>query len=271
MSRQSIALEKSCIPQSRKVCASWDSMIRKASRYTTRENLPARSGMGSSSSFVVGLLRALLELRGQSVSKHELALKAIELEQNRLKENVGCQDQMAVSYGGMNVIRFGKDGRIDVEPVEIRPDRKAALESRLLLFYSGASRSASDVATDIIANIKRNDGLLRRMQSLVGDALALLRGDGDLDDFGRLLNETWTLKKCQSSLVSNPFVDSIYQKAMEAGALGGKLLGAGASGFMIFYAPPDSQESVKDALREFLHVPFQFDRQGCTLLHNSIA
>jgi D-glycero-alpha-D-manno-heptose-7-phosphate kinase len=234
-------------------------------------DLPARSGMGSSSSFAVGLVRALLELRGQAVSKHDLALKSIELEQNRLKENVGSQDQMAVSYGGMNVIRFGRDGGIDVEPVQIQPERKAALETRLLLFYSGASRSASDVATDIIANMRQNDGLLRRMQALVGDALAVLTGDGDLDDFGRLLNETWTLKKRQSSLISNPLVDSIYIKAIEAGALGGKLLGAGAAGFMVFYAPLESQASVKSALSEFLHVPFRFDNQGCTLLHSSIA
>lgn len=234
-------------------------------------DLPARSGTGSSSSFVVGLLRALLELRGQSISKHELALKAIELEQNRLKENVGSQDQIAVAYGGLNVIRFGRDGTIEVEPLNLSPERLHELESRLLLFYSGSSRSASDIGTDILANFPANDKLLKSMQALVDQARDVLCGDADLDEFGMLLDKTWSLKKCQSKLISNPVVDSIYQKAINGGALGGKLLGAGASGFMLFYAPPARQQLVKAALREFLHVPFRFDQEGCTLIHHSVA
>lgn len=232
-------------------------------------DLPARSGMGSSSSFVVGLIRALFALREQPISKHDLALKAIDLEQNRLKENVGSQDQVAVTYGGLNIIRFQKDGQILVEPVETTPERKAELESRLLLFYSGNSRSASDIATDIVANMESNGDLLKRMRCLVDEALEVMRGRGDIDDFGRLLHKTWTLKKRQSRFVSNEQVDSIYQRAIDAGALGGKLLGAGSSGFMIFFTPPERQKDVKAALGEFLHVPFRFDTHGCILLQNS--
>ena len=147
-------------------------------------DLPARSGMGSSSSFAVGLIKALLALRGETIEKHGLALKAIELEQDRLKESVGSQDQMSVAYGGLNVIRFEKDGTISVEPVEMSEERRAELESRLLLFYSGTSRSASDIADDIIANISANGDLLRRMRSHVDAAKDLLQGNGDIDDFG---------------------------------------------------------------------------------------
>jgi D-glycero-alpha-D-manno-heptose-7-phosphate kinase len=234
-------------------------------------DLPARSGMGSSSAFVVGLIKSLLALKGEQIEAHALALKAIELEQNRLKERVGSQDQVAVAYGGLNVIRFGKDGEIRVEPVAIDSKRKAELESRLLLFYSGTSRSASDIANDVVANFSSNGSLLQRMHSLVEDSLTILRGTGTIDDFGRLLHETWLLKKRQSKLVSNAEVDSIYQKAIDAGALGGKLLGAGSSGFMVFFGPPEKHGAIKGALQGLLNVPFKFDTEGSILLHQSDA
>ena len=232
-------------------------------------DLPARTGMGSSSAFVVGLIRSLLALKGQPLTTHELALKAIELEQNKLKEKVGSQDQVAVAYGGLNVIRFAKSGQIGVEPVEIGAARRAELESRLLLFYSGTSRSASDIATDVIANFPANGTLLRKMYSLVEEALSILLGNGNIDQFGELLHQTWLLKKGQSNLVSNSEVDAIYRKAMDAGALGGKLLGAGSSGFMVFFAPPERQGDVRAALQGLLHVPFKFDTEGSVLLHQS--
>jgi D-glycero-alpha-D-manno-heptose-7-phosphate kinase len=167
------------------------------------------------------------------------------------------------------VIRFGTSGAIRVEPVAISPERKAQLESRLLLFYSGTSRMATDIANDVIANFAGKGKLLRDMHALVDQALSILRGGGDLDDFGRLLHETWRMKKCQSTLVSNPVVDAIYQKAMDAGALGGKLLGAGSSGFMVFFVPAERQPAVKRALEGLLHVPFAFDTEGSILLHQS--
>jgi D-glycero-alpha-D-manno-heptose-7-phosphate kinase len=230
-------------------------------------DLPARSGMGSSSSFAVGLIKALTALRQQMISKHDLALKAIELEQEVLKEDVGSQDQVAAAYGGLNVIRFLTSGEILVEPITIPQGRKNELQSRLLLFYSGTGRFASKVATSVIANLSDRRQVLTRMRSCVEDALAILAGNGSLDDFGLLLHESWTLKRQQSEMVSNPLVDGIYEKAREHGALGGKLLGAGSSGFMIFYVPPERQPDVIRALSDYLHVPFKFDNEGCTLIY----
>ena len=232
-------------------------------------DLPARSGIGSSSSFAVGLIKALTALRGQIISKRDLALKAIELEQNVLKENVGCQDQVAVAYGGLNVIRFPPNGEHLVEPVMISPSRKEELQSKLLLFYTGTSRSASSVAADVIANISKKESVLNQMQSNVEKAVSIISGSGDLDEFGQLLHENWKLKCQQSGLITNSMVDGIYQKAMSNGALGGKLLGAGASGFMIFYVPPEEQDRVRKALFGYLNVPFKFENEGSTLIHNS--
>lgn len=232
-------------------------------------DLPARSGIGSSSSFAVGLIKALTTLRGQVISKKDLALKAIELEQNILKENVGCQDQVAVAYGGLNVIRFLPNGEFLVEPVTISPPRREELQSKLSLFYTGTSRSASSVAGDVIANINKNEHVLSQMQSNVDKAVSILSGSSDLDDFGKLLHENWKLKCQQSGLITNSSVDEIYQTAMDHGALGGKLLGAGASGFMIFYIPPEEQGRVRKALSNYMNVPFKFENEGSALIHNS--
>jgi D-glycero-alpha-D-manno-heptose-7-phosphate kinase len=232
-------------------------------------DLPARSGIGSSSSFAVGLINALFALRGQIISNHDLALKAIELEQNVLKENVGCQDQVAVAYGGLNVIRFLQTGEIRVESVTIPLSRKEELQSKLLLLYSGKSRSASAVAADFISNIPKKESILKQMQSNVDKAVSILSGSGDLDEFGRLLHENWKLKRQQSNLVTNSTVDGIYQTAIDHGALGGKLLGAGASGFMIFYVPPEKQDEVRSALSGYMNVPFKFENEGSTLIHYS--
>ena len=230
-------------------------------------DLPARAGMGSSSSFVVGLIKALLALRGQMVSKLDLALKAVELEQNVLKEPVGSQDQVAAAFGGLNVIRFCQNGEIQVEPLTIPRSRASDLEARLLLFYTGTSRMSSDAASDVVANLQKKGDVLRRMYSLVGQAVSVLDSRSDLDDFGRMLHETWMLKRETSETVATDLVDRIYQTGIEHGAIGGKLLGAGGRGFMLFYVPPEDRERVMQSLPGCLHVPFKFESEGSTIIH----
>jgi D-glycero-alpha-D-manno-heptose-7-phosphate kinase len=225
-------------------------------------DLPARAGMGSSSSFAVGLIKVLTVLQDKKLNKHEIALKAIELEQSILKEHVGDQDQVAAAYGGFNQIHFHKNGGIHVDPVEIDPAKKSALEDRLMLFYTGTNRIASKIAGQVILNLHRKKTTLKKMHQKVEEALNILQTDKDLDDFGRLLNENWLLKRSISDVVSNERIDRIYKKAIENGALGGKLLGAGSSGFLLFYVPPEKQKNVKTALIDYLYVPFKFENQG---------
>lgn len=230
-------------------------------------DLPARSGMGSSSTFVVGLIKALTALQGSTIGAHDLMLKAIELEQRVLKEHVGSQDQVAAACGGLNIIRFCTSGEIIVEPVGVPDERLRALQSNLLLIYMGTNRLASQIAGDIIANLRAKNAALRAIRGMVDEAAAMLRGSGSLDEFGRLLHETWMLKRDLSALVTNPTIDRAYKTALAHGALGGKLLGAGGAGFMMFYVPPDRQPAVVDALTGYLHVPFQFENEGSTLMY----
>lgn len=230
-------------------------------------DLPARSGMGSSSAFAVGLIKALRGLRGQMIGRHELALQAIELEQNHLKENVGCQDQIASAYGGFNFTQFFPDGTIRVDPVILPQPRLHILKNHLMLFYTGTSRIASQIASDVVSNFDKTRDVMRRMRTLVDDALHALNGNGDLRSFGELLHESWMLKRQTSALVSNERIDDIYKKARSAGALGGKLLGAGGTGFMLFFAPPDRHHDIKNALTGLLEVPFSFDTLGSTVIY----
>jgi D-glycero-alpha-D-manno-heptose-7-phosphate kinase len=230
-------------------------------------DLPARAGIGSSSAFIVGLIKTLTALRGEMIGKHELARKAIELEQNRLKEHVGCQDSMAAVFGGFNVIHFARSGEMRVEPVTIPIDRINALQDHLLLFYTGSSRVASTIAADVVAGMPNRRTELRRMRGMVDDAIAILNSDKGLDEFGRLLHEGWTFKRQLSPTVSNPTIDALYQQAIDAGALGGKLLGAGGTGFMLFYAPRDRHRGIIQALSSCLHVPFRFETEGSTLVY----
>jgi len=217
-------------------------------------DLPARAGMGSSSSFAVGLVKALTALRGQMIGRHALALTAMRLEQEVLAENVGSQDQVAAAYGGLNLIEFRKSGEIRVDPVTARPDRLVELQRHLMLFYTGTSRFASAIAGDMLANLDA-----RRA--------ALLPS---LDDFGRLLHESWLLKRSLSPMISNETVDDLYAKAVRHGALGGKLLGAGSSGFLCFFVPPHRQASVLRALAGHLHVPFAFENEGSRIIHYGV-
>ena len=230
-------------------------------------DLPARTGIGSSSSFSVGLIRALTALRGHMIGKHELALKALELEQNILKENVGSQDQVAAAYGGLNFIRFLQNGSIQVEPVTATPERVAELEQHLMLLYTGSSRLGGEIAASVIARMRDKAAELRQMRLLVDKAVDVLTGSGSLSAFGELLHQTWVLKRGLSDDVTNSEVDDLYKLARDHGALGGKLLGAGSRGFMLFFVPPDKQPALKKTLGQFLWVPFRFEWEGSTTIY----
>lgn len=231
-------------------------------------DLPARSGMGSSSAFANGLLYALYALRKQEISKSELYLESIDLERNWIKDHVGSQDQVATAIGGLNVIRFLKSGLIEVERVTMDPFRKSDLAKRLMLFYSGSSRTSSTVANTFVHELAEKSTYLRQMEQLVFEARDLLLGTGSLDQFGELLHQTWMMKRKLSHTISNDQIDSIYDAAREAGAIGGKLLGAGGAGFLLFYVRPESHASVKSAMSKLVHVPFGFDDEGVQLLNN---
>lgn len=233
-------------------------------------DLPARSGMGSSSAFTVGLLHALYTLLGKPITKYQLARDAIHIEQERLRENVGSQDQAAAAFGGLNLITFGGPSEITVTLLTVSAERLQALEERLLLFFTGFSRNASEIAASQIQNTPKKQKELVAMRALVDQAATLLRDPtADLDDFGRMLDETWKLKRSLSDVIATSKIDAIYETARSAGALGGKLLGAGGGGFMLFYVRPEERQKVKDALRELLHVPFRFETQGSQVIYSS--
>lgn len=230
-------------------------------------DLPARSGLGSSSSFTVGLISAIMALNGRHISKEELANNAIHIEQDVLKENVGSQDQVSVAHGGFNRIEFRRDNTYDVTPVVLPKSRLEMLEGSLMLFFTGISRFSSEVARAQIENLKKRELELRRMEEMVGEALSILNGGKDsLDDFGRLLDEAWQYKKSLSDKVSNSTIDQIYEEAVRSGALGGKILGAGGGGFILFYVRPEHQPAVKERLKELIHVPFRFENSGSRIV-----
>lgn len=229
-------------------------------------DLPARSGMGSSSAFMVGLLHTLHALNGQMPSKKQLALDSIEIEQNIIKENVGSQDQVAAAYGGFNHTVFHESGEISVRPVTLSPERFAALNSHLMLFYTGIKRTASDVAASYTHNLDARKRQLRILKDLVDESIAVLTHRHPITDFGALLNEAWLVKQSLSSEVTNPEVESVYQRAQAAGALGGKLLGAGGGGFMLLFVPPERQGEVAQTLGGLVQVPFSFEFSGSQII-----
>ena len=230
-------------------------------------DLPARSGIGSSSSFTVGLLNALSAQQGRYIGKGQLAAQAIHVEQGLIREPVGSQDQIAAAYGGLNHIEFLTDGSFKVSPIIAKADLRSRLESNLMMFFTGVTRMSSDYSSAKIRNISRREKELAQMRKLVAEALHTLRKkDADLDDFGRLLHENWQLKKTLSDKVTSPHLEEIYDTAVAAGALGGKLMGAGGGGFFVFYVPPERQGSVKQALSKLVHVPFQFDNDGSSII-----
>ncbi len=231
-------------------------------------DIPALSGMGSSSAFTVGLIKTLYAMEGRKILKDELYEKAIHIEQNEIKENVGSQDQVWAACGGFNTIDFFQNGRIVVEPIIMPEASLRNFESRLMLFYTGLSRYASEIAAEQIKNTANKKKELREMRLLVDDAEKIMTKAGveDFFDFGQLLNETWKLKKSLSSSISNPEIDHIYESALMNGAVGGKLLGAGNGGFMVFYAEPEHQGRVREALKGYLQVPFKFDFAGSEIM-----
>jgi D-glycero-alpha-D-manno-heptose-7-phosphate kinase len=226
-------------------------------------DLPARSGLGSSSSFTVGLIHALLALNGRLASKERLAREAINIEQNIIGENVGSQDQVSAAFGGFNRIQFGQDGSFEVNPVTLTVSRLSELGSHLMLFFTGLSRIASDIARSKIENIPKRHHELSMIREMVDEALAILYNHSEpIESFGRLMHEGWKVKRSLSDQVSNPEVDAIYQAALDAGAIGGKLLGAGGGGFLLVFAHPDRQSAIRDRLRNLVYVPFDFEASG---------
>jgi D-glycero-alpha-D-manno-heptose-7-phosphate kinase len=226
-------------------------------------DLPARSGLGSSSTFTVGLIHALYALKGQMVSQLQLAKEAIDIEQNHLRENVGSQDQISAAFGGFNRIVFRQNDSFDVEPLMISQDRKNLLNSNLMLFFTGLSRIADSIAKSKIENFSKCQKELNKIDGMVDAGIEILTVEqNSIDDFGLLLDEAWSNKRALSDQVSNPQIDAIYERAKASGAIGGKLLGAGGGGFMLLFVPPTRQDEVKSALSELVHVPFGFDNSG---------
>jgi D-glycero-alpha-D-manno-heptose-7-phosphate kinase len=226
-------------------------------------DLPARSGLGSSSSFTVGLLHAIRALRGQYVSKDELASQAIHVEQKVIQENVGSQDQISAAFGGLNRIEFRQNGSFDVAPVITAPDRCADLQGHLMLFFTGVSRIASEVAKAKIDNLKNRVVELKTMHAMVDEAIAILQDrHTPINAFGELLDRSWQLKRSLSDRVSTPDIDTLYGAAREAGATGGKIIGAGGGGFLLLFVQPELQLRVRERLHGLVYVPFKFENSG---------
>lgn len=229
-------------------------------------DLPARTGLGSSSAFAVGLLHASYALRNSMVDKMRLAREAIHIEQEVLKENVGCQDQVIVAVGGLNRIDFARNGTVDVTPMALNVARLRELESHLMLYFTGFSRIASLIVKEQLERIQDTRSELTRMQEMVPQAVQMLASNGSLTEFGKLLHEGWTLKRRLSSKVSSPEIDEIYERARRAGALGGKLLGAGGGGFMLLFAKPEDQPKIRKELEKLTWVPFHFETEGSRII-----
>jgi len=228
-------------------------------------DIPAKSGIASSSAFTVGFLHSLYALKGEIVTKRQLAREAIHVEQNLIKENVGSQDQVAVAFGGFNRIDFGGESEFYVYPLTISKEKLELLQSHMLLFFTGFARNASEIASEQIRKTPEKKCELKTMMGFVDEAVNIFKDNKDISDFGRLLHESWKLKKCLTSLISTPVIDEIYESAISAGASGGKLLGAGGGGFMLFFAPPEKHLTIKKKLK-LLNVPFLFENLGSQII-----
>lgn len=226
-------------------------------------DLPARSGLGSSSSFTVGLLQALDALDGCMQSKYELAETAIHIEQDLIKENVGSQDQVSAAFGGLNKIDFLKNDSFSVSPVILKKNRKKELESHLILFFTGVTRIASNIAEAQINNLKNKKEELFRMKEMVDEAIHILINEQyPIEEFGNLLHQNWKYKQTLSDKITTPKINEIYENALSVGAIGGKILGAGGGGFILFFAKPEKHEIIKKRLNDLVHVPFNFEELG---------
>ena len=226
-------------------------------------DLPARAGLGSSSSFTVGLVHALAALEGKYASKSGLAASAIHIEQNLIGEHVGSQDQVSAAYGGFNRIEFRPDDSFAVSPVILLKHRRQELQSHLMLCFTGLSRIASDIAKSKIDNFRNREVELKRMRAMVDEAVQLLQNTNiPIEDFGVLLHQNWLYKRTLSDMVTSPDIDDLYQEARSAGASGGKILGAGGGGFLLLFVKPELQAQVRERLRHLVHVPFAFEDSG---------
>jgi len=232
-------------------------------------DLPSRTGLGSSSSFTVGLLHALYALKGLMPTKIQLAREAIHIEQNMIKENVGSQDQIITSCGGFNHICFGGQEEFQLQPITLNDQKLELLQDHLMLFFTGFSREASVIAEQQIKNTPSKKKELNTMVQMVYEAIDILnRNSGDILEFGRLLHEGWQLKRSLTDKISTPEIDDVYTAARNAGAIGGKLLGAGGGGFFLLFAEPEIQPRIIAKLNRFLHVPFKFESLGSRIIFN---
>jgi len=231
-------------------------------------DLPAKTGLGSSSSFTVGLLKSLYALKGVIPSKLQLAKEAIHIERDILKESVGAQDQVAAAFGGFNKISFAGNDEIKIEPITLTEARIKELESHLVLYFTGFSRYASEVAKTQIEKTPDRKRELTLMYQMVDTAVNILNDENkNILEFGKLLNETWQLKKSLTDKISTPEIDDIYQRALEVGAVGGKLLGAGGGGFLLLFIPPEKQKKVREEFKNLLEVKFHFEKGGSRIIY----
>ena len=229
-------------------------------------DLPARTGLGSSSAFTVGLIHALHAMRGELVSKRVLAEEAIYVEQTVLRENVGVQDQIASAFGGLNRVDIRQDASFEVVPLVVQADRLASLQDHLLMIYTGLSRHASEIAAEQVSTMSEKTAEMEAMREMVDEGERILAGTGSLRDFGRLLDNAWQRKRSLSSKIAPAMVNEMYEAARKAGADGGKLLGAGGGGFMLIFVEPEKRGAVLRSLAKLLPVPFKFERGGTQLV-----
>lgn len=230
-------------------------------------DLPARSGLGSSSSFTVGMLNSIYALQGRIISKTQLAKEAIHIERVVLKENVGSQDQIAVAHGGFNRIIFHNDHNFRIEAMTLPKEKVSQLQAHLMLIFTGFSRFASDIAAEQIRNTRKKEKELDKMRQSVDHAVDILNGGRNIIEFGKLLHKSWQIKKQLSKKISNPEIDSVYEKALKNGAVGGKLLGAGGGGFMLLFVKPENRQKVSMALKDYLEVKFNFENEGSQIIY----
>jgi D-glycero-alpha-D-manno-heptose-7-phosphate kinase len=234
-------------------------------------DLPAKTGLGSSSSFTVGFLNALYALEGKAISKHTLAKEACHVEQRVIGENVGSQDQYHAAFGGMNIMEFSASD-IRVRPLIISQEKKQIFQTHLMVFYTGITRFASDIVKEQIEKTKSldNDSYLRRMYEMVFEAEEIISSASPHDFMkllGKLLHESWSLKKQLSSKITNPFIDDLYHAALQEGAYGGKLCGAGSGGFLALFVPPEHQPNIRSVFKDLLEVKLGFENEGSTIIY----
>lgn len=229
-------------------------------------DLPKQTGLGTSSSFAVGILHSLHALRGEMMAPMQLAAEAIHLERDLCGDVIGSQDQVTAAHGGLNLVEFSAGDAIRIRPVVLSHDRMRSFQDHLMLFFTGQTRTASEIAHEQIRNVPSKQNELKEMMKMVKQGIGILTGQGDMRDFGRLLHENWRIKRCLSTKVSTPQIDSLYEKALAAGALGGKVCGAGGGGFVLLFAEPDRHPAIREALKDYLHVPFEFDMLGSQII-----